>query len=526
MLEALDADAVRTWCRTGLLALGSSRSEIDALNVFPVPDGDTGTNLYLTVEAAEAAVRALPPDADLASTVTAMAAGALMGARGNSGIILSQLVRGVAATMSTPPAASVGPAVVAAALVQAADAAYAAVARPVEGTMLSVARAAARAAASARGALADVVRAAAEGAYDALGLTTGQLPALQRAGVVDAGGRGLSVLLDALVTVVTGAAPARRPAALPAHLLLDADSPAEERAFEVMYLLDAPEQAVKDLRARLAELGDSVVVVGGDLFWNVHVHVDDAGAAIEAGIDAGRPHRIRVNPLLRRAPAAGRSGRRVVSVAAGTGLSALFEASGAAVVLAPPDRPPVSGEILAEIRKDGAAEVIVLPRDSASLAAAEAAAVQARGEGVRVAVVPTIATVQVLAALAVHEPSRSFDDDVVAMTTAAGHSRHGAVTVAAHEALTMAGRCEAGDVLGLVDGEVVLIGHDVSDAARDVVTRMLGETSELVTLVTGDAAPAGLADAITSHVKLRRPDVDVVVYDGGQSRYPLLVGVE
>ena len=168
----------------------------------------------------------------------------------------------------------------------------------------------------------------------------------------------------------------------------------------------------------------------------------------------------------------------------------------------------------------------MLPNDADSLAVAEAAAAKARDEGLRVAVIPTRASVQALAALAVHDLERRFEDDVVAMTAAAGHCRHGGVTVAAREAVTMAGVCRPGDVLGIVDGDFAVIGDDLVTVARTVLDRMLGSGGELVTLVTGADAQPGLAEAVAAHAREGRPEVDTVQYDGGQPRYPLLIGVE
>ncbi|HEU4676899.1 MAG TPA: DAK2 domain-containing protein [Motilibacteraceae bacterium] len=530
-LDTLDAQAVRRWCRDGLESLARAREEIDALNVYPVPDGDTGTNLYLTVDAAAQALDALPADAGLAETLQTMARGALLGARGNSGIILSQLLRGVATGLSAGPRTGDGERAggaerLAAALRRAAELGYEAVARPVEGTMLTVARAAAEGARG--GTLAEVVGAAADAAREALARTPEQLEVLRLAGVVDAGGRGLTVLLDALVGVVTGVAvTGGPPAARPDHPRPPQQT-ADGPAFEVMYLLDAPDDAVEPLRAALEPLGDSLVVVGGDGLWNVHVHVDDVGAALEAGIDAGRPYRIKVTHFAEQAArAAGqRAGRAVVAVVAGDGLAAVLEASGATVVPGGPGHRACTADILAGIRGTGAGEVVVLPNDADSRAVAEAAAEEARAEGRRVAVVPTVASVQALAAMAVHDPSRRFDDDVVAMTSAAGHTRHGAVTLAVKEAVTMAGPCRPGDVLGVVDGDFAIIGADLVRTACDVVDRMLGPAGELVTVVTGAGAPEGLAAAVVRHVEATRPDVDTVVYDGGQARYPLLLAVE
>lgn len=535
----LDADGVRRWTHLALRRLAAARAEIDALNVYPVPDGDTGTNLYLTVEAAVRALDDLPEGCGLPETTRALAHGALLGARGNSGIILSQLVRGIATAVAERGAGepegdartSMGPSGLAAALARAADMAYEAVAKPVEGTMLTVARAAADAASGAVGAgpIGHVATTAASAAREALRRTPEQLDVLRRAGVVDAGGRGLTVLLDALAETVTGGGGAEPDDAQPEDpaVTVRADDHHGEAgpAYEVMYLLDAPAERLPLLRERLAGLGDSLVVVGGDGLWNVHVHVCDVGAAIEAGMDAGRPHGIRVTDLSAPPPAS-RSGRSVVTVVAGDGLAALSDAAGATVVRGGPGRRASLGELLEGIERAGTGEVVVLPNDPDSLAVAEAAAEQARAQGLRVAVIPTSATVQALAALAVHDPARRFDDDVVHMASAASHARHGAVTVATREAVTLAGPCRRGDVLGVVDGEFSLIGHDLVTVACGVVDRMLGDGSELVTLVTGEEAPAGLADAVVAHVERHRPDVGTLVYDGGQPRYPLLLGVE
>ena len=302
-----------------------------------------------------------------------------------------------------------------------------------------------------------------------------------------------------------------------------------------MYLLDADDDRLPALKESLAGLGDSLVVVGGDGLWNVHVHVDDVGAAVEAGIAAGRPHRIRVTHFAEQvaeAPAPARTptrtGRQVVAVAAGPGLEKLFEEAGATVVVGGPGNRPSTGMILDAIHACGAQEVIVLPNDADSVRAAQAAARTAEGDpntGVRVAVIPTEAQVQGLAALAVHEPGRPFDQDVLEMTATARHARHGAVTIAAKQAMTMAGPCEPGDVLGVVAGDFAVVGSDLDTVAADVLERLLGGGGELVTIVAGDGGEE-LARRTAEGVERRHPHVDVMVYDGGQERYPLLMSVE
>jgi DAK2 domain fusion protein YloV len=524
-------------------ALAEAREEIDALNVYPVPDGDTGTNMYLTVVAARDALRdATDATPDLLSGLAALRKGALLGARGNSGVILSQMLGALATTIASATGEERNASIMARALREATESAYAAVGTPVEGTILTVVRAAAEAAeerAGQDGARArDVFGSAAAAAREALARTPDQLAVLRDAGVVDAGGRGLSVILDAAETALTGRRPVPVTAPIGSHRIpipveqqghaLTADGP----AYEVMYLLDADDHHVGGLKARLATLGDSLVVVGGDGLWNVHVHVDDVGAAVEAGIAAGRPYRIRVTHFAEQVAAAqgrrrsSRAGRQVVAVAAGPGLEKLFEEAGATVVVGGPGNRPSTGMILDAIHASGAREVVVLPNDPDSVRAAQAAARQAEDdEGIRVAVIPTEAQVQGLAALAVHEPGRPFDQDVLEMTATARHARHGAVTIAAKQAMTMAGPCEPGDVLGVVAGDFAVVGHDLDAVATDVLERLLAGGGELVTVVAGHGGH-DLARRTATAVEERHPHVDVMVYDGGQERYPLLMSVE
>jgi uncharacterized protein len=548
-VATFDLTTVLRFADLALTALGEAREEIDALNVYPVPDGDTGTNLYLTVEAARGALldavggdeSTSPSPADVRTALSAFARGALLGARGNSGVILSSLVGALCKRLGEAGPDDRSALVFAEGMAVAAQAGYAAVGQPVEGTILSVAQAAAdaagRSAEDPSHRLGHVIRAAAAAAREAVARTPDQLAVLRDAGVVDAGGRGLSVVLDASETAVTGRRPVGGKAPLGTHAipvpLPSGDLTPDGPAYEVMYLLDADDSAVPALRAALGPLGDSLVVVGGDGLWNVHVHVDDVGAALEAGIEAGRPHRVQVTHFadqverqVTRRPAAQRAGRAVVVVAAGTGLGELFLQAGATVVPGGPGRRPSTAQVLEAVTSAGAAEVIVLPNDRDSIAAAEAAARTARAEtDLRVAVIATNAQIQGLAALAVHEPGRPFEQDILEMTAAARHARSGAVTVAAQQAMTTAGPCEPGDVLGAVEGDFVVVGGDLFAVAADVLERLLGGGGELVTLVAG-ADGSDLAERCAAHLAATRPTVDVVVYDGGQPRYPLLVGVE
>ena len=563
MFTAADA---RHWALLTRAALAARRTEIDDLNVFPVPDGDTGTNLYLTfdgaiddVVAAHEAAGVLG-EATLVQECRSLRRAILLSARGNSGVIASQIVGGLCDEVIENDAEAVDAVLLAACLERGAAAARAAVAHPQEGTILTVAdagAAAARVAVDRGGDLGEACFAAVEAAREALARTPEQLPALARAGVVDAGGAGCVLMLESLHRVVTGswtgtdegllsAGPALRrreewrtstaggrdalPATDPGSDPLDDDSPTspEGPAFEVMYLLTgSTAQAVATLTGVLDGLGDSLLVVGGPDLWNVHVHVDDAGAAVEAGIAAGRPERIRITHLHSQVAARGAHGAvGVVACAPGPGVAGLLREAGAVVVESVPGRRASARHLLEAAHATRATEVLILPGDPDTTMAAEAAAEAAGDEGIDAHVVPARTTVQVLAALAVLDPARSLHANVVSMTSAAGATRHGAVTVATKEALTWAGVCHPGDVLGVVDGDVALLGDDVADTAQEVLRRLLSAGGELVTLVVGADAETGLAERTSAALLRERPDLEVIVVDGGQPVYPLLIGVE
>ncbi|WP_067888515.1 DAK2 domain-containing protein [Nocardia vaccinii] len=584
--EVLDGAAMVEWGQLCLVGLERHREEINALNVFPVADADTGTNLLATVRAAVTAAQdalaaaASPPGADFeqpgddlvtsadaGAVLAAMARAGTAGARGNSGIILSQVLRGLADVVRDGPLTAGN---LRAALRRAAVLVRAALSNPVEGTMLSVLEAAAdRAADCSDTDLAEVARAAADGACKALGDTPSQLGVLRAAGVVDAGARGLLVVLDALVAVSAGQAPVRQEyrssGAVESTVRQDGRStisddipgtavrqefrqdltpdvseppvrhehpvssdPATPQ-YEVMYLLSGTTGArIDELRERLALLGDSVVVVGDGVDgWSAHVHCADAGAAVEAGLVAGTLSRIRiegltVNPLA----AQGATDRGILAVAAGAGAARLFEDSGATVL----DGEVTAETLLAAIRRMPQREVLVLP--NGALAAHELVAVgmAARsGAGAvprEVLMLPSGSMVQGMAALAVHDAGRIAVDDAFAMSEAAAGTRWGALRVARERALTIVGTCARGDGLGLVGNDVVVIDADARAAARTLLDRMLGLGGELVTLLLGADAPDELGRHLAEHITATFPGVEVVAYVGGQPLDLVQIGVE
>ena len=536
MSERLDGAALRDWAHAAVGDLITHVDEINRLNVFPVADSDTGTNMLFTMRAALARVDSDGDGAGDAAAVTrALSAGALHGARGNSGVILSQILRGIAdVTRSDVDATAF-----AAALRHAIDLVITSMGGElVPGTIVSVLQAASEAAgAAAQGAgddLAAAVTAAADAAAVALDKTPGQLAALADAGVVDSGGRGLLVLLDALVRTVTGRAPARPVYDPPADIgpALTAVAPPQ---FEVMYHVHPCSAGqAEQLRADLDALGESVALApthtGGH---SVHVHTDDAGAAIEAGLRVGTPSHIQISTLTGggAGPAPGSWGRdrAVLAVVDGDGAARLFAGEGACVLEAqgPEAGPVVSAQQLLRALVDtGAASVMLLPNGFVAAEELVAGCTAAIGWGIDVVPLPTRSMVQGLAALAVHDAGRPAVDDGYTMAAAAGATRFGSVRMAGEDALTWAGPCHVGDGLGIFGGEVLVVRHDVTAAARGLIDLLLGVGGELVTVLVGAGVPDDVATALTEHVHRHHLGTELVAYCTGHDGDALLIGVE
>ena len=538
MPHPLDAAAVRRWAAACVQTLDAHRDDIDRINVFPVADRDTGTNMLGTMRAAEDATRVLNEDdgADPKIVWSALASGALAGARGNSGVILSQVLRGLSEVLGPRPDAA------RAALARADELAARAVSDPAPGTMLTVLHVAATVS-CADEELSTVLTAAAEAATTALAGTANQLDVLAKAGVVDAGAQGLVLVLDELVAEVTGrprlvstTKPARAPRE-PESLQTVREAGSVEYGYEVMYsLAGVAEPAADDLRGVLRRLGDCVSVVGdGGDRWAVHVHCNDIGAAIEAGIEIGRPHRIAVVRFDDQVAAASSRfavERAVVALARGAGIAELFRNEGATVLLLADHDRPAASDVVAVIAGTQASHVTVLPNSDELGEVLAAAVTEVVLAGQDVLVVPTMSPVQGLAALAVHDPTRRPGDDVVAMAEAAAATRRGELTVAREQGITWVGVCQPGDVLGLLDGEVVLIeAGPVTDelvlaAARRLADRMLAGGGELVTALPGADAPAALSQDLAEHVRAGHREVEFTCYAGGQAEAILLLGVE
>jgi uncharacterized protein len=557
-LELLSADALRQTVVTFRDTMREHAPGINRLNVYPVPDGDTGTNMARTLDAVVAELE--QADRGIEPTCAAISHGSLMGARGNSGVILSQILRGMSATLKVGEATG---AKVAEALQAASAAAYQAVLKPIEGTILTVVRAAAdgASAAAADGAsLSGVLRSAQTAGRVALASTPDLLPVLKDAGVVDAGGAGFMLLLDAALFVVDGEplpepeafdgpTPEQLDAVAHRHAAHDGELDVSEQRYEVMCFLDLDDASIDAFKQGWGAIGDSIVVVGGDGLWNCHVHTNDIGAAIEVPLElGGRPRQIRVTDLFEevaeehahreaamhgssKAPFVGASTSlprvtcAVVAVASGDGLVELFGNLGVqGVVHGGQTLNPSTAELLAAVEAVNADQVIVLPNNKNIIPVAEQLdALTAK----HVVVVPTRSMPEALAALVVYDPESDVAGNADEMTASAESVATGEVTQAVRDTSSPVGSISVGDWIGIVRGDgIVAISGSLSGAAIGLLEQLVTDDREIVTIVTGTDATAEHTDALVAWLEEQRPSVEVEVHRGGQPLYPYLFGVE
>jgi len=533
---------------------------INALNVYPVPDGDTGTNMSLTLESVCAELEGTE---DLEAVCKAISHGSLMGARGNSGVIMSQILRGLADTVRTESAAGTADAEVwAQAFTVAATAAYGAVQRPVEGTILTVVREVAEGAtAAAEGGL-DLIATLEAGraqGHDALARTPEMLPVLKDAGVVDAGGQGLLLLVDALLHVVDG----RELPEAPTDFVRVAQAPVApaggtngengeksiaDLRYEVMFFLDADDDRIDEFRSAWADIGDSIVVVGGDGIWNCHIHSDDIGACIEAGIAVGRPHKIRITDLLEElehmetlvdpsAPAVPGDGDAsivvnvtehtrcgAITVGVGEGIRAIFESLGAtAMVIGGQTMNPPTELLLHAVNQVPSEEVLLLPNNKNIIPVAQQ--VDAHTDKI-VRVVPTRSITEGFASLLEFDPEASADENAAAMAEAASSIVAGEITQAVRDANSDAGPVTTGDYIGIGPAGITAVATDVITATTDLLAALLQDDHELVTLIAGSGATEAGTSLIAAWLDETYPDVDIEVHQGEQPLYHYYLGIE
>jgi DAK2 domain fusion protein YloV len=531
-------------------ALESHKAGINKLNVYPVPDGDTGTNMALTLGAVADELTATGAD-DLAGTCKAISHGSLMGARGNSGVILSQILRGISSVVVENDGFDAASG--AAALAEAAKAAYEAVMRPVEGTILTVVRESAEAAvaAAADGAeLVDVLVAARERAADALDRTPDMLPVLKDAGVVDAGGAGFLLLLDVLLNVADGR-PVPEPTEVEGPVLSeplpgsgdDGHGDVSDLRYEVMYFLEAADDAIPAFKDVWAGIGDSIVVVGGDGLWNCHIHTDDIGASIEAAIDIGTPRKIRVTDLIEQveeeawvreaasAPAVEVPAElrtpvtcAVVAVATGGGIRRIFHSLGVqGIVTGGQSMNPSTAELLQAVEQVPADHVVILPNNKNIIPVAEQVDAHTSKS---VHVVPTKGITEGFAALVVYDPEADGAHNAGEMAEAVAAVVAGEVTQAVRESSCEVGPILEGDWLGIARDGIKAVEGELGDAATKLLAQLVLPTHEIVTIIEGEGSSAGCTRHITEWLTEHRPAATAEVHHGGQPLYPYLFGVE
>ena len=550
--DHFDADRLRRTVIAFRDAVKIHAPRINRLNVYPVPDGDTGTNMARTLDAVVAELDQAGPEIE--PTCQAISHGSLMGARGNSGVILSQILRGLSGKLSAKAGSTASE--FAEALSAASASAYQAVLKPIEGTILTVVREAseaAKASAASGATLGATLRAARDAGRLSLDRTPDLLPVLKDAGVVDAGGAGFMLLLDAALNIVDGD-PMPLPEdsiggdamdePLPAMMTMTApDSHGEvsvaDLRYEVMYFLHLEDGKIDQFKNDWGEIGDSIVVVGGDGIWNCHVHTNDIGAAIEVAIDlGGRPKQIRVTDLFEEVAerhathdaqraAAGLPAvtTAVVAVCSGSGLEELFAQLGVqGVVTGGQTLNPSTAELLDAVEHVNAQQVIILPNNKNIIPVAEQLNALTSKE---VRVVLTKSMPEALAALVVYDPEAGVDENLAEMAEATEAMVTGEVTQSIRDTNSDAGPITVGDWIGLVRGDgIVTVNGTLEGASISLLQHLITEGREIVTIIEGTDAPASTTDALRTWIETERPDVQIECHKGGQPLYPYLFGVE
>jgi len=536
--EWLTAQDFRLLAKGAARRLEQSKEMVNALNVFPVPDGDTGINMALTIGAAVKEMDKNQAEA-LGEVAEAFAFGSLMGARGNSGVILSQIFRGLSLGLAGKD--QVGPVELSKAIELAARTAYQAVMKPTEGTILTVAREGARhcvQAATAGADVLEVLEAWLKGARESLARTPELLSVLKDAGVVDAGGQGLVLIIEGGILALKGELPA------------DEEQPAQAADFAARVVDDGPinftyctelilmgngDFSLDELRAELSELGDSLLVVGTPELTKVHVHSDHPGQVLEACLRRGSLKEIHIDNMreqhkdfpskeeaaLEEVP---QQKLAAVSVATGDGLSSIFKSLGvSAVIEGGQSMNPSTEDLVAAIQQAPASKVIVLPNNKNVILTAQQAAELTDKE---VAVVPTKTIPQGLAAMLAFNQEESLEENVSKMEAALRGVQTGEVTYAVRNSRINGLEIDENDILGLADGEIKVVGKARTAVTLDLITAMASEDAGLITLYWGQDVEQGEVDELVNQLEKQYPDYDIEIHYGGQPLYYYIISVE
>ena len=534
-----DGQGFKRLIKAALAWLQHHQAAINVLNVYPVPDGDTGTNMVLTMQSAWAEIQDSTEN-NVGRIAHQMAHGALMGARGNSGVILSQIWRGLARSLDEKEIYRAQD--LAAACREAAATAYKGVVKPVEGTILTVARAVADAATRAAEGTDDLVRVLEHmvfAAHEAVVLTPSLLPVLAEAGVVDAGGQGLFIILEGMLRYMRGervAEDARLAGAV--DLISTGFEPGEAGyGYDVQFLIVAQGLDVDAIRRRIAEMGECPLVVGDLETVKVHVHVPDPGVPISYGASLGSLRDVVVEDMQAQyqefiaegelSPATSQQPSQEIGVAAvvlGDGLARVFQSLGvSAIVPGGQTMNPSTQDLLEAIENLLAERVILLPNNSNVILAAEQARVLSDKP---VAVIPSRSIPQGIAALLAINYQADFDTNVAAMTSAMEEIETGEVTTATRSATINGLEIAEGQIIGLYDGELKVTGTTVEEVVKALLVEMNQAQGEIITLYYGDTVSESEANALADLLQEDWPDQEIEVINGGQHHYHYILSVE
>ena len=536
--ETLDAKNLASLMYCFRDSLQEHKESLNSLNVYPVPDGDTGSNMAATLNAVVSEIESLEENIEMEKIINAISHGSLMGARGNSGVIISQILRGFVAKIKTAGLETIDAGLFSEALSESASAAYEAVGNPVEGTILTVVREAAEATEKAVPSKCDLLslgEIAREAAKHSLDSTPELLPVLARAGVVDAGGSGFLLMLDSLLHVIDGR-PMPEPEVVTVSvdsLVLDVhdDMSSSATRYEVMYFLEAPDDLIPDFKKAWSEIGDSIVVVGGENIWNCHVHTNNIGAAVEAGISVGKPYEIRVTDLFEEIAdnhydhdIADPVGCSVIAVANGAGIGEIFRSLGATrIVSGGQSMNPSTADLLEAAEATASEHVIILPNNSNIVAVAEQVNSQTSKT---VRVVETHTITEGFASLLGYDPEATSEKNQTGMSEASQIVESGEVTTAVRDSTSEVGEIKKGNFLGLQKGKVTVVAENIVEAATALLKKMIIDEHEIVTLISGEDSNEEETDEILAWINAEHEDLEVEVHEGGQPLYPYYIGIE
>jgi uncharacterized protein len=545
-LRTIDGILLKDMITAGAALLEKNRQAVDQLNVFPVPDGDTGTNMSQTMNSAVREMNGHEMGA-AGDVLKAVARGALKGARGNSGVILSQILRGFA--KASEGVEDIDATVLRNMLLKGSETAYKAIMKPKEGTILTVIRVISEdvdAAFRPDWDLIDMMKFILKSGDAILRRTTDMLPALKQAGVVDSGGKGLCIVLTGFLSAMQGehvdnAVVATEQMTLPGDFVDDHES-LEEITFGYCteFIVSHPNEdcnddAVSRFRNRLSKIGDCVVVVYDGEVVKVHVHTNDPGKAIQMGLSLGELDSIKVDNMMeefRERMEKKLKAREVelkeygmVSISLGDGLATIFKDLGVDVIVdGGQTMNPSIDDIMQAVEKTPAKNVFVLPNNSNVILAADQAAQIITDKNVMV--VPTRSVPQGISAAVAFMPDFSPADNFESMKEAARHVKTGQVTFAVRDTTLDGAEIHQGDIMGLNDGKIVSIGNDISAVSQDLLRGMVDDESELITVFYGADTAEEAAQALAGKLGEMFPDCDVEVHPGGQPLYYYLFSVE